>query len=60
MRTVACIGSEYWGQNLVRNFYELGALAECGVHLPTRKTKTICPTCKKSFRKIATGLERVR
>src|SRR5438094_4644276 len=27
MKTVACIGSGYWGKNLVRNFYELGALA---------------------------------
>ena len=23
---IACIGAGYWGQNLVRNFYELGAL----------------------------------
>src|SRR5206468_11996506 len=27
MRSVACVGSGYWGKNLVRNFYELGALA---------------------------------
>jgi UDP-2-acetamido-3-amino-2,3-dideoxy-glucuronate N-acetyltransferase len=26
-RTVAVIGAGYWGKNLVRNFYELGALA---------------------------------
>lgn len=24
---IACIGAGYWGQNLVRNFFELGALA---------------------------------
>ena len=24
---ISCIGAGYWGQNLVRNFYELGALA---------------------------------
>src|SRR6266516_8228686 len=27
LNTVACVGSGYWGKNLVRNFYELGALA---------------------------------
>src|SRR5438132_3572738 len=27
IKTVACVGSGYWGKNLVRNFYELGALA---------------------------------
>src|SRR5438876_4154848 len=27
MRSVACVGSGYWGKNLVRNFYELSALA---------------------------------
>src|SRR5262245_57158558 len=23
---IACIGAGYWGQNLVRNFYQIGAL----------------------------------
>ncbi|TLY36069.1 MAG: oxidoreductase [Nitrospirae bacterium] len=27
MKTVACIGSGYWGKNLVRNFHDLHALA---------------------------------
>ena len=27
MIKVAVVGSGYWGKNLVRNFYELGALA---------------------------------
>src|SRR5437870_9391612 len=27
LNSVACVGSGYWGKNLVRNFYELGALA---------------------------------
>ncbi|MEI7752552.1 MAG: hypothetical protein WCJ71_10765, partial [Candidatus Omnitrophota bacterium] len=25
-RTIAVVGMGYWGRNLVRNFYELGAL----------------------------------
>jgi len=37
-----------------------GWMCECGVKLPTGKTKTTCPTCKKAYRKIATGLERVQ
>src|SRR2546422_7512685 len=37
-----------------------GWMCECGVKLPTGKTKTTCPTCKKSYRQIATGLERVQ
>ena len=37
-----------------------GWMCECGVKLPTGKIKTKCPTCKKSYRKIATGLERVQ
>jgi UDP-2-acetamido-3-amino-2,3-dideoxy-glucuronate N-acetyltransferase len=27
MKTVACVGTGYWGKNLVRNFYDLKALA---------------------------------
>src|SRR5437870_4689533 len=37
-----------------------GWMCECGVKLPPGKTKTTCPTCKKSYRKIAAGLERVQ
>src|SRR5438093_5456346 len=37
-----------------------GWMCECGVKLPTRKTKTMCPACKKSYRKAATGMERVQ
>lgn len=38
MKNIAVIGAGYWGQNLVRNFYQLGALKiVCDVNDATLK-----------------------
>jgi UDP-2-acetamido-3-amino-2,3-dideoxy-glucuronate N-acetyltransferase len=36
-RRIACVGAGYWGANLVRNFYELGALARICEADPDRR-----------------------
>src|SRR5262245_39709911 len=37
-KNIACIGGGYWGKNLIRNLYELGALSViCEVDLETRE-----------------------
>src|SRR5438309_9140578 len=48
MKTVACVGSGYWGKNLVRNFHTLGALgAICDSNEETLQTfKQQYPECQ--------------
>ncbi len=48
MKTVACVGSGYWGKNLVRNFHDLHALAAiCDSDEDTLRTfKQQYPECR--------------
>jgi len=45
--TVAVVGMGYWGRNLVRNFYELGALSTVCDSDPSVET-----LCKKDYRNV--------
>ena len=62
---IACIGAEYWGQNLIRNFNDwsvlgnpvriIGWLCVCGnrINFAGENGLGMCPVCQWTYKKVS-------